>query len=117
MLSYNFDQIFNTRGIDKPFMYLKKAGFSNDFASNIRHNRIKRLGLEQMEKLCIALHCTPNDLFDWKPDTNTIVGQDHALHTIRKPKQGPDLNLTLKTAPLSELYRINELIEDKLEEE
>ena len=68
MLYYNFDRIFRARAIDRPFSYLQKAGFSPNFASRIKNNRVSRLNLLQMERLCLLLKCTPLDFMEWKPE-------------------------------------------------
>ena len=41
MLTFNFTRIFKARGIDKPFSYLVKVGYSDNFATRIVNNRIK----------------------------------------------------------------------------
>ena len=45
MLTFNFSRIFKARGIEKPFSYLVKVGYSDNFATRIVNNRIKRLDL------------------------------------------------------------------------
>lgn len=113
MIKYNFDRIFKARGIDKPFTYLTKAGFSDNFATKIKNDRVKRLGLKEIERLCILLRCTPNDFFEWIPD-NDQVDKDHALRLIRKSDKVFDLTKTLNSVPLGELDKIEELINEKI---
>lgn len=114
MIKYNFDRIFKARGIEKPFTYLTNAGFSDNFATKVKNNRIKRLGLKELEKLCLLLHCTPNDFYEWIPDADSQVDKDHALHLIRKSDKVFDLTRTLNSVPLGELDKIEELINEKL---
>jgi hypothetical protein len=40
MLKFNIGRILKARGIDRPFGYLTKEGFSKSFASRIRDNRV-----------------------------------------------------------------------------
>jgi len=39
--------MFKARGIDKPFAFLQKAGFSDNFSSKIKNNRVSRLDLNR----------------------------------------------------------------------
>lgn len=69
MLTFNFNRIFKDRGIDKPFSYLVKAGYSDNFATHIVNNRNRRLDLADVEKLCELLQCTPSrppDFIVWQ---------------------------------------------------
>ena len=79
MLTYNFTRLFKARGIDKPFSYLVKAGYSPNFATGVVNNQVLRLNLTDIEKLCVLFQCTPNDLFQRgfppvtiKPTTNIL---------------------------------------------
>jgi hypothetical protein len=44
-----------------------------------------------MERLCLLLNFTPNDLFDWREDGKTVVHDAHALRSLTKPP--PDTNI------------------------
>jgi DNA-binding Xre family transcriptional regulator len=110
MINYNFDRIFKARGVDKPFTYLTKAGFSDKYATKIKNNKIKRIGLIELEKLCILLRCTPNDFYEWIPENDEQVDKDHALSAIRKSDKVFDLTKTLNSVPLGELDKLEELI-------
>ena len=114
MIRFNFDRIFKARGIDKPFTYLTKAGFSDNFASKIKNNRIARIGLNELERLCILLHCTPNDFYEWIPDANSQADKDHPLQVIRHSDKVVDLTKTLNSVPLGELDKIEEMILERI---
>jgi DNA-binding Xre family transcriptional regulator len=114
MINYNFDRIFKARGIDKPFTYLTKAGFSDNFATKVKNNKVKRLGLKELEKLCILLYCTPNDFYEWIPDANLKADKDHPLQVIRQSDKVFDLTKTLNSVPLGELDKIEELIIERI---
>ena len=114
MINYNFDRIFKARGINRPFTYLTKAGFSDNFATKIKNNRVKRLGLKELEKLCLLLCCTPNDFYEWIPDDNIQADKSHALQAIRKSDKVFDLTKALHSVPLGKLNKIEELINDAI---
>jgi DNA-binding Xre family transcriptional regulator len=114
MINFNFDRIFKARGVDKPFTYLRKAGFSDNFATKIKNNKIRRIGFKELEKLCLLLRCTPNDLYEWTPDTDSQIDDDHPIQAIRKSEKVFDLTKTLNSIPLSDLDKIEELINSTL---
>lgn len=114
MIRYNFDRMFKARGIIKPFTYLTKAGFSDNFATKIKNDRVRRIGLVELEKLCLLLRCTPNDFYEWIPDDDTRMDKDHPLQSIRKSDKVFDLTKTLNSVPLGELDKIEELINERI---
>lgn len=114
MIEYNFERIFKARGINKPFTYLVKAGFSDNFATKIKNHRVKRIGLKELEKLCVILRCTPNDFYEWTPDVDDKIDKKHPLNIIRKTDKVIDLTKTLNSVPLGELEEIEALIKDKI---
>ena len=115
MLKYNFKRIFKARGVEHPYTYLVKAGFSGTFANKITHNRLGRLNPRELEKLCILLRCTPTDLMEWKPEEGQQVDESHPLNDIRYTKSVVDISKTLNSVPPGQLKEINALIEAWLE--
>lgn len=117
MLIYRFDRIFKARGIAHPFTYLRNAGFSDTLASRIKNNKVKRLGMIHLEKLCILLKCTPNDVVAWVPDSKTDIEADHPLNSLRQTDTEIDLVKTINSIPLGKLEKIEQLIKDELNKE
>jgi len=114
MLTYNFSRIFKARGIEKPFTYLCKSGFSDQFATKVVNNRIKRLGLTETEKLCILLKCTPNDFMEWIPDSETDIQENHPMNYLRKHEK-VDMVKTINSIPLGQVPEIEKMIKEILE--
>jgi len=114
MIRYNFDRVFKARGIERPFSFLRQAGFSDNFATKIKKNNVKRIDLRELEKLCVVLKCTPNDFFEWIPDKDVQIDKDHALNMIRKSDKVVDLTKTLNSVPLGQLEEIEQLIIEKI---
>jgi len=114
MIQYNFDRIFKARGIERPFTYLRQAGFSDNFATKVKNNRVLRMNLKELEKLCVLLRCTPNDFFEWTPDKDLTVDGEHPIHTIRKSDKVVDITKTLNSIPLGQLDEIEQMIQEKL---
>lgn len=114
MIRYNFDRVFKARGIDKPFAFLCKAGFPDNLASKIKNNKVLSMQTKTMEKLCLILHCTPGDFFEWIPDKSTLVDQSHPLNKIRKSEKEVNLTQTLNLIPIGQLAEIEQMIKDKI---
>lgn len=114
MIQYNFKRIFKARGIDKEFSYLTKAGFSVSFASKVKNNKISRLDLRMIERLCLLFRCTPNDLMEWTPDIDNEIDKEHPIYQIRKSEKIVDITRTLNSVPIGQLDEIEQLIKDKI---
>ena len=117
MIRYNFDRIFKARGIERPFSFLRKSGFSDNFATRVKNNRVERLELKYIEKLCIVLKCTPNDLMEWEPNDNNKIDPGHPLNQIKKSNKVIDITKTLNSVPLGKLEEIEKIINEKLNEQ
>ena len=110
MIAYNFDRIFKARGIDKPFAYLKRAGFSDSLSSKLKNNKVSRLNLTTIERLCVLLWCTPNDFMEWTPDKNSDADSKHPINKIKKHDKIIDITKALSSVPLEKLNEIEEII-------
>jgi DNA-binding Xre family transcriptional regulator len=115
MLTFNFSRIFKARGIDKPFSYLVKVGYSDNFATRIVNNRIKRLDLADLEKLCELLQCTPNDLLEWIPESKDKTNDMHPLISIKRSDKVVQLTQILNSVPLDKLSEIESVIKKGIE--
>lgn len=114
MLKYNFDRIFKARGIEKPFTFLKRSGFGDHLAGRIKNNIATRLELREMERLCLLLRCTPNDLYEWVPDDSAQIDDRHPMNVIRKKEKIADLTKTLHSVPLEQVEEIEKLIREHI---
>lgn len=113
MLKYNFDRVFISKGIIKPFTFLKQAGFSDNFATKIKNNRVNVLSLDLMERLCVKIACTPNDFLDWSPDQGQNLEQSHPLFELkRRNDKINDLSKSLNSLSLAKLEEIERLIKN-----
>ena len=115
MLTFNFSRIFKARGIDKPFSYLVKVGYSDNFATRIVNNRTKRLDLADIEKLCELFQCTPNDLLEWIPDSKDKTNNNHPLISIKRSDKVVQLTQILNSVPLDKLGEIESVIKKEME--
>ena len=115
MLTFNFSRIFKARGIDKPFSYLVKLGYSDNFATRIVNNRMQRLNLTDVEKLCELFQCTPNDLLEWIPENKDKTNDKHPLVSIKRSDKVVQLTQILNSVPLDKLSEIENVIKKEIE--
>lgn len=112
MLKLNVKSLLELRGIQKTTGFLVKLGFNYPKATRfleIEHSQIK---LRDLEKLCLALNCTPNDLLEWKPDANTVVPETHALNELKNTGSTKNLQQLVKEIPAERLKLIENLLEE-----
>ena len=114
MLTYNFKRIFRARGVNKPFSYLVKAGYSENMATRIVNGRVKELGLADMEKLCVLLQCTPNDFLEWTPGRHDTNIENHPLAPLKRDETVVHLTQLLNTMPLEKLQAMEKVIKQEL---
>ena len=116
MLYFSIKRLMELRGIDKPYAFLVKNGFVSQTATNMINNRLGRITPEQMERLCLILNCTPNDLFDWRQNENTSVSDNHALRSLVKEKT-PSVAQMVKDLSVEKLSKLHDIINDLKNEE
>jgi DNA-binding Xre family transcriptional regulator len=112
MLKLNLKPILAARGISKPLSFLVEAGLSYRTAHILLKYGVSAIKLSHLEKLCSALHCTPNDLMEWTDKTiggNTIP---HPLQELNKGKINVDLYKKLQTLPLSKLNELSNILQN-----
>ena len=65
-MKFKLNSLLKTK--NKSVYWLKdKTGISHATIYNMANNKTKMISFENLEKLCIALECTPNDLFELEP--------------------------------------------------
>ena len=106
MLTLDLTNIFNAKGIDKPFPFLTKAGFSYHTTHNLLNSKSRIFRLDHIEKLCEVLICEPNDLLSWTPDKNKIIADQHPLHKLKNDKTAKNLKETLANLSYKEIEEL-----------
>jgi len=85
-------------------------GFSRNMAYDLVSARFIYLNMNKVEKLCIALSCTPNDLLEWQPNPDVKIPESHPLHAL-KPNPNSNLTEALKNIPIHQIPEIIKAIE------
>ena len=111
MLNINIKKVMRLRGIENHYNLLLSLGFVPGTARNFLAGTIIQLKLDQLERLCVALNCTPNDLLEWTPGANQPVSDAHSLNAIkRKPER--DLPALLSEVPLDKFEQIVDILQE-----
>lgn len=71
MLHFNIAEIMKDREISNPNRFLCQSGFTPHTASRLLNNKTKSISHCHLEKLCLLLRCTPNDLYVWQHPAHT----------------------------------------------
>lgn len=62
-----------------------------------------------MERLCLLLNCTPNDLLEWKPGEQQQNNKEHPLNALVRNGEVP-LHNFLKSASPEDLEKVQQFI-------
>ena len=73
-MTLNIQNILNSQGKTK-YWLSKQTGIDNTSIGKMCNGETKNIRLETMEKICIALNCTPNDI---------LVSNDPKLQKLMK---------------------------------
>ncbi len=84
MLKYNVKNLMRLRGISEPCAFLKMHGFAKGTATRIAREKMLGLSPRQVEQLCVALKCTPSDLYCWTPEKGETATENHPLWKLRE---------------------------------
>lgn len=114
MLRFNFERIMKARGIDRPFSFLLKRGYSENTASRIVNNRLEQLNLKTVEKLCTLFNCTPNDLLEWTPGKSEAELESHPLYPLMRRDKVGELTQLINSVPLEKLQQIEKIILEEM---
>ena len=110
MLYFNLKPIFDAKGIENPYSYLVKNGFTYHSAHYIANNLSRIFKLDHIEKLCDLLQCEPNDLLAWKPDNNKVYPENYPLKKLLPLPPSVNIKVSLQNIPYRELLEITQKI-------
>ena len=110
MLSLNLHPILKARGIERPYSFLVKAGFTPHTATNILNGQNSVFNMRHIELLCKALVCEPHDLLLYTPDSDQVLPPNHPLHNLIQSDSLEEIKETLATLPFKQLKEITRQI-------
>lgn len=110
MLYFNLKPVLEARQIEKPYSFLVKIGIAPHTAHKILNNDSHVMRLDNLNLICKALYCQPNDLLMFKQDLNAPVEKTHPLIKLMPTETDIDWTQQIKTLPLDKLKQISELL-------
>lgn len=110
MLELNLQRVFKARGIDQPYKFLVKNGFVPFTAHKYKNGKVEHMRLDHIEKLCVLLNCTPNDIFEWYPQDLLDDRPDHPLQKIRKRDKKIEIGKMLSKLSLEKLEEVERML-------
>ncbi len=111
MLYFNVKRIMRLRGIENHYTLLQKLGFNPWTTNNILRREARQIKLDQIEAMCVALNCTPNDLFEWQPSSNSTLSANHALNDLKARPDG-DVVTLFNQMPIGKFEQILDILQD-----
>src|SRR6476469_9674861 len=103
MLTFNLRRIFSLRGIDDPVEFLAQNGFAIDAADRLLKIGNRSLEIGDVERLCVLLNCTPNELFEWCCDAIPMIPPNHPLNDLNNHPTASNLARKIREIPIEKL--------------
>ena len=110
MLKIDLDPIFQARGIDRPYSFLVKAGFTAHSATAILNSSTRNIKINHIELLFKALVCSPNDILSFTADKDQVLANDHPLLKLQHQENTQNFRQSLATIPFDQLKEITKEI-------
>lgn len=113
MLTLNLKPIFKARGIQNPYTYLVKVGFTPSTAHNILNNKTNSFNLKHIDLLCTVLNCEPNHLIKFTPNPNQHYPENHSLFALIPAPTTETISETIASIPYTDLQKLTNTIINK----
>ncbi len=111
MLQLQVKALLLSKGITKPYTWLKKIGICHQSAYKLIHKPSLRVPINLIDKICEAAYCTPSDLFVWTPSNAILDNENHPLYKLKASQQEPiNLAALLPKLSLEELKATEEYV-------
>ncbi len=118
MLRFNVMRVMNLRGIRQPWVFMVKNGFIRSTANNFFNGNVQAIKLKHIEKLCVLLNCTPNDLFEWETTPHSpALSENQALKSLMREKSAPTISEIVKDLPIKQMEEISEILKQMKDKE
>lgn len=108
MLKLSLIRALQLRGVGNHKRFLRDLGFAASSVKGFLNGTAEQIKYEQLEQLCVALNCTPNDLFEWQPDERRQIAPTHSLNKLKKKNLAQMLN----DVPLEKFEQVETLFDD-----
>jgi DNA-binding Xre family transcriptional regulator len=117
MLILNLRRVFALRGINNPHTQLVKLGIASPTAWNLLDNKVSSIRSKHLEMICEYLKCEPNDLYEWRPDSDSAAAGDHPLKRLRRSDEAKQYKDLIGSIPLDKIDKVRSMLEELKNEE
>jgi DNA-binding Xre family transcriptional regulator len=111
MLIFDLAHVMENKGIENPTRLMLKAGFTRHTTHRLLYNKITTINYRSLEKLCVILNCTIDDLFTWKPDENLPEPEKLLLHKLTNRKSYRPIRAKLKNLSQEQLEQVGNFLQ------
>jgi hypothetical protein len=115
MLFFNLPRIVKLKGIAKPFSHFIRLGYSPNLASRMSQNTVQAFTVAKLEKYCIEFNCTPNDLFEFRPNPSHPLPADHPLYQLKREDNAEEIITLLHDLPIEKIRELAALVKSESE--
>lgn len=115
MLYINIKRVMRLRGVPSSYKMLLEIGFAPATARRFLKNEGSRIDFGYLEKLCLALNCTPNDLLEWKPPETMTTAGEQALNKLKRDGK-EDISKLLRSLPMEKFERVADIMQELKDE-
>ncbi len=85
MIKFYIKDVLRVKGYKPNTHILQRMGLRYTAANRLIKGEARSLTLDHLEMLCTFLNCTPNDILNFVPKTDSPLPEEHPLHQITKP--------------------------------
>lgn len=114
MLQINLKRVCTYRGIEKPRLFLKSHGMSLTTINRVLRGDYESFNLATIERLCLILHCTPNDLLEWHPSKSGLISDTEPLYSLRRLDKVESVNQLINGVSLDKLEQMEAIIRKEM---
>ena len=105
MLYLNIGRVMKIRGIENHYRLLIDLGITPQSSRTLLGDEAMRISFEHLEKVCLALNCTPNDIIEWQPNQAQANPEAQALIKLKRD-ESEDLSKIMKSLPIEKFDEI-----------
>ena len=113
MLTFNVSRLLKLKGIQSPTAFFMSLGYTKWQSFRMTRDNLSILTIDKIEKLCVALKCSPNDLFHFYPNPSKPLPHDHPLNTLVRYDNTQKITDLLQDLPMETIIEIVEQAKSK----
>lgn len=110
MIQFRVRYLLEAKGISNPYNFLIKIGYTPNVATRLLNGKAAQLKLIHVNRFCMALNCTPNDMLAWRPTGKEVVAPNHQLQALARKDTSYNLIGHLNRLTLNEIKEVENLI-------